>query len=504
MATKLPARAGDPKPASPTLIEPVQSHEAPSDGGARAPVLLDLSAVVLRMAEPALILIVALIAEWAFGEAITDARQPSYVRAALLAAIFYAGLAEAIGAYDVDVRFSMRNGLGRVLTALFGTAMFAMTIAFFLKVSEDFSRWWSITWFMGSATAIGVARLAVTAWLQGRKREGLFNQRVAIFGASEQGERLARYIKGNDRLTIDLIGFYDDRIDDRTMARTAVLPLRGSLDDLIAEIRAGRIDQVIVALPWSAEVRLQNIVAALAVTPVRIRLAPDLASFAFAQRPLVLLGELPVMTLFERPISGLDRIIKRFEDLLLLAIILPLATPVLLLAALAVRLDSPGPIFFRQNREGFNNKHFRIWKFRSMRTDQLEYNEINQASRLDPRITRVGAILRKTSIDELPQLFNVLSGDMSLVGPRPHAPSTRAGNRVFSDIVQTYAGRHNVKPGITGWAQVNGWRGETDTEEKLIKRLEHDLHYIESWSVGFDLYILIRTAWAVMAPKNAY
>jgi polysaccharide biosynthesis protein PslA len=498
MATKIPPVDGDPpSPAKGPAVGDVSILKS-----ARAPELMDVSAIVLRLAEPALIVTVALVAEASFGSVIADSSQPSYVRAALLVSLFYAGLAEAIGAYDVDVRFSMRNGLGRVLTALFGTAMFAMTVAFFLKASEDFSRLWAITWFLGSATSIGLARLAVTGWLQSKKRQGLFNQSVAIFGAGEQGERLARYIKGNDRLTIDLIGFFDDRADDRVLSRPGVLPLRGSLDNLVAEIRANRVDQVIIALPWSAEVRLQDIVSALAVTPVRIRLAPDLASFAFAQRPLVLLGDLPVMTLFERPISGLDRIIKRFEDIALLLILLPLALPILLIAAAAIRLDSAGPIFFRQEREGFNNKSFRIFKFRSMRTEQLEYTDITQASRNDPRITRVGAFLRKTSIDELPQLLNVLSGDMSLVGPRPHAASTRAGNRVFGEIVTTYAGRHNVKPGITGWAQVNGWRGETDTEEKLIKRLEHDLHYIENWSVGFDFYILIRTVWAIITRKT--
>ena len=178
--------------------------------------------------------------------------------------------------------------------------------------------------------------------------------------------------------------------------------------------------------------------------------------------------------------------------------------PIMLGAAMAIKLDSPGPIFFRQDREGFNNRRFAIWKFRSMQVDQLEYDAIHQAARHDPRITRIGRILRATSIDELPQLINVVRGDMSIVGPRPHAPSTRAGRRLFGEIVGTYAARHNVKPGLTGWAQVNGWRGETDTEDKLIRRLEHDLHYIEHWSVPFDLYVLLRTIWAVMAQRNAH
>lgn len=471
---------------------------------ARAPLLLDLTTVFMRAMEPLTLLAAGLIMQVVLAERIGPTAPPIYLRASLLGAIFYAGVAEAIGAYDMDVRFSMRRATGRVLTALFATAMFVMTVGFFLKVSEDYSRLWAVSWFGAGAAGLTIGRLALTGWMQGKKRDGLFNLRVAIFGTGEQGQRLAQYIQGNERLTIDLVGFFDDREPARIAGVSTDLPLCGNLDELVSLVRQGRIDQVIIALPWSAERRLQDIVGALAVTPVRIRLAPDLASFAFAQRPIVLLGDLPVMTLFERPITGLDQVMKKIEDLFLLALIVPLALPIMVLAAIAIKLDSPGPIFFKQEREGFNNKRFHIWKFRSMRTDKLEFDNIQQASKRDPRITRVGSFLRKTSIDELPQLINVLKGEMSVIGPRPHAPSTRAGNRFFNEIVDTYAARHNVKPGLTGWAQVCGWRGETDTEEKLVRRLEHDLYYIENWSIGFDLYILIRTVWAVIAPRNAY
>jgi polysaccharide biosynthesis protein PslA len=210
---------------------------------------------------------------------------------------------------------------------------------------------------------------------------------------------------------------------------------------------------------------------------------------------------LPVMTLFERPISGFDQVLKKIEDLLLSGFLILLASPLLLLIAIAVKLDSPGPIFFRQPREGFNNRKFSIWKFRSMRVEEGQTDSIRQAEKGDVRVTRIGRLLRRASLDELPQLFNVLSGEMSLVGPRPHAASTRAGDRLFGDIVATYAARHKVKPGITGWAQVCGWRGETDTEDKLVRRLEHDLYYIENWSVLFDLYVLVRTAPALLSAR---
>ncbi|GAA3707527.1 hypothetical protein GCM10022268_16130 [Sphingomonas cynarae] len=281
-------------------------------------------------------------------------------------------------------------------------------------------------------------------------------------------------------------------------------PFRGGVAQLLADIRAGRVDQVIVAMPFSTDEELQNVVGRLAMLPVLIRLAPDLSSFTMAGQSMVMLGDLPLMTVFERPINGVDQVVKRAEDLLIGSIILFFAAPFLALVALAIKLDSPGPVFFKQEREGFNHRRFRIWKFRSMRTDMLQYDEVRQAQKGDPRVTRVGRIIRATSIDEVPQLINVVVGNMSLVGPRPHAPSTKVAGVLFSEATQKYAARHRVKPGMTGWAQVNGWRGETDTDEKLLKRVEFDLFYIDHWSVGFDLYIMARTVAAVLFPRSAY
>jgi polysaccharide biosynthesis protein PslA len=457
------------------------------------PALFEISSLLLRVAEIATVALTAII----LAGFILNNPQPeiarAYFNAILIGALFYAGLADMIGAYDVDVRFSMRQAWGRVLTAWAATAMFMLTMGFLFKISDTYSRAWAILWFFGGGLALCLVRAVGTIWLRRLKKRGVFNQRVAIFGAGPQGQRLASYILGNQKLTIDLLGFFDDRSDERIDESEDEVALNGNLEGLLQAIRLGLVDQVIVALPWSAEARLQDVVGRLAITPIRIRLAPDLASFAFAQRPLVMLGELPVMTLFERPISGLDQILKKVEDFVLGVGFTLLLSPLLLVVAIAIKLDSKGPIFFRQPREGFNNRKFHIWKFRSMHQDMGEVEAINQAKRGDPRVTRVGRFLRRSSLDELPQLFNVISGEMSLVGPRPHAASTRAGGRLFGEVVATYAARHKVKPGMTGWAQVSGWRGETDTEEKLVKRLEHDLYYIENWSVLFDLYIIART-----------
>ncbi len=427
-----------------------------------------------------------------------------YSRIVFVAAVAFAVLAETVGSYDVEAQFSLRNAWQRVGTAWVTTALFLVTLGFLLKASDTVSREWAVGWFAGGGATLLSTRLAVTIWVRRLKRRGTFNQRVAIFGAGAQGARLANYIQTTDKLTITIVGFFDDRQDGRVPKSAHGIPVLGNLTTLVETIRENRIDQVIVALPWSAETRLQQVVSRLALTPVRIRLAPDLASFVFARRPVVLLGDVPVMTLFERPISGMDAIIKVAEDRVLATLALIVFAIPMLLIALAIRLNSPGPIFFRQPREGFNNRPFRVYKFRSMYHNHAQHTEITQASRRDPRVTAVGAILRRTSLDELPQLFNVLQGDMSLVGPRPHAPSTRAGGRLFSDVLSSYAARHKVKPGITGWAQVCGWRGETDTEDKLVKRFEHDLYYIENWSIWFDFYVLVRTVIALVVPTNAF
>jgi exopolysaccharide biosynthesis polyprenyl glycosylphosphotransferase len=213
----------------------------------------------------------------------------------------------------------------------------------------------------------------------------------------------------------------------------------------------------------------------------------------------------PVLDVFDKPITDWDVVTKMLFDSFIGSLLLLLASPVMLLAAIAIKLDSRGPVFFKQKRYGFNNELIEVYKFRSMYVDKCDAAASLLVSKGDARVTRVGAFLRKTSIDELPQLINVaLKGNLSLVGPRPHAVYAKAENRLYDEAVDGYFARHRVKPGITGWAQVCGWRGETDTQEKIQRRVEHDLYYIENWSVLFDLRILARTPLAVFAAKNAY
>lgn len=467
---------------------------------------LPLSVLVLTQAviEAVAVAIAGVAIALLLGDRISSAGMDTYIRASLVGAALYVLIADITGCYEPSAQFSLSEAWNRTLRAWLTTGLLVATLGFVLKISEDFSRLWAGLWFVGGLLCVIAMRTLVTALSRKLRQRGIFNQRVAIFGAGTQGAKLGRYIRSHDGLIITIVGYYDERSGDRAPADVGGIPVRGKLVDLVADIRKGLIDQVIVALPWAAEGRVQEVVGQLALTPVRIRLAPDLANFAFAQRPVMMLGEVPVLSLFDRPISGFNHAVKWLEDRLIALIILALIWPLLLVVALAIKLDSKGPVFFLQPREGYNNRPFKVFKFRSMYHDMGQADKIVQASKDDPRITRVGAFLRRTSIDELPQFLNVLKGDMSIVGPRPHAPSTRAGGRLFSEVVSSYAARHRVKPGITGWAQIHGWRGETKTEEQLIGRLEHDLYYIENWSLLLDLYIIMRTALLVIKDRNAY
>ncbi|MCL6730118.1 undecaprenyl-phosphate glucose phosphotransferase [Sphingomonas hankyongi] len=480
----------------------VQGSSAQAKSGFRLHLSLAATSWACRVLELAAVCLASIGTTWFYELRVPADLAANYGRLTLLSGVLYLIISESLGANEVEAQLSLRNALGRVLTSWAVTAGSLLLVGFLLKVTEDFSRIWVVAFLTSGAVALMLTRGAVTPLTRHMKGQGVFNQRVAIYGAGPQGSRLASYILGHEKLTLTINGFYDDRVPSKL--ETHGLPLLGGSQQLIDDVRRDLVDQVIVALPWSAEKRLREIVEKIALTPVRIRLAPDVAGLVFAQRSVVLLGEVPVVTVFERPISGVDQALKWLEDHVLGMFILLLAAPAMAVIALAIKLDSPGPVFFRQQREGFNSRPFMVWKFRSMYVDRCQGDAIDQAQRNDPRITRVGAFLRKTSLDELPQLFNVLLGHMSLVGPRPHAPSTRAGGRVFSEVIARYAARHNVKPGMTGWAQVCGWRGETHTEEQLQKRFEHDLFYIENWSLWFDLYILMRTAGTVVMRRGAY
>ena len=276
------------------------------------------------------------------------------------------------------------------------------------------------------------------------------------------------------------------------------------MDELIAFGRKTRVDLLIVSLPLYAESRLLQVFKKLWVLPVDIRLSAHTAKLRFRPRAYSYIGGLPFIDVSDRPIADWDHVQKWLFDKLIGTLALVALAPVMALVALAIKLDSQGPVLFRQKRYGFNNELVEVFKFRSMYVEQSDANAVKLVTKGDPRVTPVGRFIRKTSLDELPQLFNVIMGTLSLVGPRPHALQAKADNELYQDVVDGYFARHKVKPGLTGWAQVNGWRGETDTREKIQKRVEHDLYYIENWSVILDLYILVMTPFALFKSENAY
>lgn len=465
-----------------------------------AAMIIDLSSLSLKIVECAVIIGTGLLLLFAFGSDFPSSMMHDHYRVMAFGTLLYLTLATTVGAYDVETLFVRRHRLTLIARSWGITAIFLVTLGFILKASAQISREWGLAWFFCTALALWLAKTLFSALLNRTKANGVFDVRTAVFGSGDQAQRLVDYLSRRSDLMLRLVARYDDRSDGRHNG----LPRKGGLAALLASIRNGEVDQVIVALPWSSERRVQEVVQQLALTPVRIRLAPDLVGFAYLDKPQALLGGLPVLTLFDRPISGLDQGLKWAEDQLLAWALVIALSPILFAIAIAIKLDSPGPVFFTQEREGFNDRRFRVYKFRSMSVDACDPADIRQATEADPRVTRVGGFLRRTSLDELPQLFNVISGEMSLVGPRPHAPSTKAGQRLFREVVSTYAARHRVKPGLTGWAQVNGWRGPTDTDEKLEKRLEHDLYYIDNWSVTFDLRILLRTLLVPVRARNAF
>jgi Undecaprenyl-phosphate glucose phosphotransferase len=430
--------------------------------------------------------------------------QPGQYLAAIILAMLIATLMlHRFEVYRDDFLYTRRIPYTGLFSAWALTFCVLLAAAFLVKVSDTYSRAWALSWFAGGGVGLVAGRLALRQWVRGLSVAGRFANRTVIVGAGDQGQRLAGYLQRHGDVTTKVIGFADDRLT-RVPQQSEGLPVFGSVDHLVDLIRRDLVDQVIVALPWTADTRLREVVNKLEQTPVPIRLAPDLAAFSFPDRRFTTVGRLPMMQLFERPISGWSFVAKSMEDRLLAGGLLLFFAPLLALVALAIKIDSPGPVFFRQKRYGFNNDLFQCWKFRTMRQDRTDVNAEVLTRRDDDRVTRVGRFLRKTSLDELPQLVNVLKGDMSLVGPRPHATSAKAAGRLYEEAVDAYAARHRVKPGITGWAQVNGWRGETDTLEKIERRVEYDLFYIENWSLGLDLKILLRTALVVLGDREAY
>ena len=361
---------------------------------------------------------------------------------------------------------------------------------------------WLALWAAAAAAATVAARLFARALVGRWRRDGRLKQAVAIFGTGDLAARLLERLDAKCADAIELVGLFDDRARIANPHLRALL--RGNSADLIELSRRRMIDRVIVALPHAAEARLLEVLRKLHQMPVEISLAPDMVGFSVAGKDAAEFGGLPLIDVYGRPLSFGQNLAKSAFDKIVAALALIAAAPVMLATALAIKLDSKGPVLFCQNRLGFGDRVIRVYKFRTMYHEQSDFDCVRQASKDDPRITRIGRFLRKSSLDELPQLFNVLKGEMSLVGPRPHAVAMKVEHRLNEDIVPDYALRHHVKPGITGWAQVNGHNGPVDTAEALRARVAHDLDYINNWSLWFDIRSLLLTIKVFFSQRHAY
>lgn len=349
----------------------------------------------------------------------------------------------------------------------------------------------ALLYYAGGLAGLVSARLAAALLVTQLQRSGRLVRHVVIVGAGELGQRLVRHLRQHGQ-GVRLLGLFDDR-KDRVPDYVAGYPVLGTVDDLVEFARDHPVDLVLVALPYGAQLRIREWLRKLRAIPADVRLCPDVAGYDLHTGGVSHIAGVPVVHVFDRPLAGWNALLKAAEDRLLAAAVLLFTAPLMLLIALLVRLDSPGPVFYRQKRWGFAGRPIEILKFRTMHAtacDDGEHGPVPQARRGDPRITRLGRWLRRYSLDELPQFINVLKGDMSIVGPRPHAV---AHNELYARLIGDYLARHKVKPGITGWAQVNGLRGETPTMEHMHRRVQYDLYYVENWSLLFDLKIILRT-----------
>ena len=393
----------------------------------------------------------------------------------------------------------------RIAAAWGATLSMTTVVLFFLYNDASYSRVWLMSWFVSGVLVMFAARAGLRWKIRQWARNGRMERRAVIVGGGTAAEGLIRSLEAQPESDIRICGIFDDRDDRRSPPIVAGYPKLGNIGELVEFARLARIDMLIVSLPLSAEQRVLSLLKQLWVLPIDIRLSAQSAQLKFRPRTYSFIGSVPLIDVFDRPLADWDWIAKRVFDVVVASLALILLSPVFLATAIAVKLDSRGPVFFKQKRHGFNNQIVEVFKFRSLFHEMSDPTAAKVVTKGDKRVTRVGKFIRRSSLDELPQLVNVLRGDLSLVGPRPHAVhALSSGNEAFVEIVDGYFGRHRVKPGITGWAQVKGWRGEIDDPAKLKKRFEHDLYYIENWSLWLDIYILAMTPVSMVWSKTSY
>ncbi|HEV2302413.1 MAG TPA: undecaprenyl-phosphate glucose phosphotransferase [Stellaceae bacterium] len=426
-----------------------------------------------------------------------------YTLAPLLAAVLFRIGFRRIGGYDFRRLSALRWQLAHVAAVWAAVVAALLLLGFIGKQSQTYSRGWALLWMVSALASLLVARGILRLFILRWARQGYLARNIVVVGAGEPGAQLIAKLQSSPEEGVKICGVFDDR-KSRIPASVGGFEVLGTTAELFDFVRRVAIDEIIVALPLNAETRLKQLFDKLKLLPVDLRLSVEPMSEAFPVRGITYLADVPVLEIVERPLKNWNAITKWVEDKLLGGAMLLVALPVMAVIAVLVKFDSKGPALFVQERFGFNNNVIRVLKFRTMHSDRGDASGAARTVRGDPRITRVGRVLRALSLDELPQLFNVVRGDMSLVGPRPHAVAMKAGERLYPEAVSEYLARHRVKPGITGWAQTHGLRGEIDTLDKARARVAHDLYYIEHWSLSLDLWILATTAPSLFVHRNAY
>jgi putative colanic acid biosynthesis UDP-glucose lipid carrier transferase len=449
----------------------------------------------IKLMDVLILLTTLLVATSLYGVALSR----EYLIVLLIVVVSFAYIAEAVSLYRPWRAGTFRVRILLTLATLVCAFLTFSLFTFFFKFSEQLSRVSIALWFTFALFFLCFWRLSLHLYKQNRRKLGFNHKKVAIIGATEAGFKMSGEILLHDELGYDNLGFYDDRASERQLTDKKET-IQGSIGEAVQLAKHGSIDVLFIALPFAAEKRIADILLSLGDTTVDVHIVQDhlLANLMHARVDHV--GEMNTLSVFESPYHGIQNLIKRTEDIVVSSIILCLIAPVLLTVGMCVKFTSKGPVLFKQDRYGLSGQKIKVWKFRSMSV--MENSDVvTQATKGDARITPVGAFIRRTSLDELPQFFNVLLGDMSVVGPRPHAV---LHNEEYRSKVDYYMLRHKVKPGITGWAQINGWRGETDTLDKMEKRVEFDLQYIKHWSVWFDIKIIFLTIFKGFIDKNAY
>ena len=424
-----------------------------------------------------------------------------YLVTGLASVVIYYLMCELTGMYRNWRGVSLERELFCAVITWAATLPTLLAVSVLTRYAVWVDRSLLLIWSLATILVISLARIALRVVHCYLRVHGWNTKGFAIVGVTDLGIELAEKIEKSADMGLRLVGFYDDRED----YRLPEIPMGqgrkiGTIEQLVQHARDGDVSMIYITFPMRAEERIKDVLAELGDTTASVYIVPDFFVFELLHSRWTNIGGLPAVSVFENPFYGVGGIAKRMFDVCVAGLILSAVSLPMLVISILVKWSSPGPAFFRQKRYGLDGREIMVWKFRSMRVQENGEN-VKQATRDDPRTTKIGRILRETSLDELPQLFNVLEGSMSLVGPRPHA---NVHNEEYRSLIQGYMLRHKVKPGITGLAQVSGWRGETDTLEKMEKRVECDHRYIREWSLFMDLKILFRTIFVVCSRQNAY